>query len=121
MRMTCYKIKEDVCDECQDIYLDTVFKELEKNHPEWRDKNGEGSVKSEYSDEWNRAYHNTPKKMCLVFEGIEDDFSLCAEHLKIALDIIKKEESLKENPDTEKFIGIELKEEVGLKGKNETK
>lgn len=90
-------IDEAQCDICAGVYHDTVFAEIEKRHPEWRDS--PGVVKKEYHKTWNAAYDDSPERMCFVFEADchGDAISLCAEHLK---DIVAKvEESAKEERD----------------------
>ena len=70
-------IDEAQCDICAGVYHDTVFAEIEKRHPEWRDS--PGVVKKEYHKTWNAAYDDSPERMCFVFEADchGDAISLC--------------------------------------------
>jgi len=88
-----YSIEEAVCDECEEIYHNTVLKEWEKEHPDCRDE--KGTIKREYFREWDDVYKGCPKRICFIFEADchGDAISLCSEHLKNALEAIKVKET----------------------------
>ena len=86
-------IGESICEACEGIYHETIYKELEAQHPEWRDE--EGSIKREWQKEWGRARNGCPKKICFIFEADchGDGISLCKEHLLEIVGQIEKAEN----------------------------
>ncbi len=84
--MSRYEIKLAVCNECHEEYIETEFRNVESQHPEWDREKGQ-PVPKQYQEEWLKAYHAVPETMCFVFEADchGDAIALCKKHLQSAI------------------------------------